>query len=195
MKKFTLYFILLTILTSCLEERPAQPEQNAIIDNLPINDRELLLGPLESALDDLKKSIEQSESYFASSEEWTGENYSGKLDFKLDGSDTVMVHLNMTSVEGKLEEHDWFYDKDGHLYYSEHFFKNPSFGLGQSPNERHYKFYFEEHQVLISSYARMAFDGKAATEDWTPTCLTKEEELFIQGRLGFVRKKLRPKTD
>jgi hypothetical protein len=191
MKSLGFTLVALLSLASCLEERPAQPEQNAIINNLPVNDRELLLGPLEGAFDDLKNNIEQSESYFASSSDWSRNNQSGKLDFKLDGSDTAMSRVRIRNGQVETERHEWCFDENGHLFYSEHFFDTPSFGLNQGATKRHYKFYFEENNVVLSTYARMAFDGNSAPEVWTPVCLTTEEQSFIQGRLNFARRQTR----
>jgi len=155
------------------------------MDNLPIADRDLLLKPLESALDDLREVILQDESYFASSYDFEKDGIEAEVRFKLDGGDTVMVSSACTG-NGIREYHEQFNDEQGKAFYALHRFEYLPAGVDAKASLREYKFYFEDNGAELSVYARMAF-GENKAGEWTPVCLTAEEEQFIRGRLNHIR--------
>ena len=190
MKIFLILAAIAGITTGCLEqgENIEPATQNQILVNLPINDRDLLLAPLESALDDVKAAIATDDSYFEGTADWKEGSVSGLMTFKLDGPDTMMVRIEITGNSNLMERHRWFYDQDRRLFFSEHEITNADFGFEKGPMHRNYKFYFEDNGEKLSTYAKISFDGAPLPEFWTPVCLTPEEENHLQNRLNYCRK-------
>ena len=166
------------------KESEAGAKSEALIDNLPISDRDLLLEPLESALDDLRKGIEDSEVYFASEREINHDGYSGTMRYKLDGADTVMVDFEWSNGTGSTERNRYFFDKKGQLFYSEHKVVDALGLSGVKTSSWELKFYYDG-ETLLSSYGRQGFNEKP-NEEWTPVCLTSEEENFWLSRRALV---------
>jgi hypothetical protein len=189
MKKLFIVAAFAGIITGCLEKgdniEPAP--QNQLLDNLPINDRDLLLAPLESALDDVKAAIQSDDSYFEGAADWNEGNVKGQMTFKLDGPDTIMVQVEILGNANVVERHSWFYDQKHRLFFSGHEITNADFGFEHGPMHRNYKFYFEDNGEKLSTYAKISFDGAPLPEIWTPVCLTREEESHLQGRLNSCR--------
>lgn len=178
---------ILVCILLCAGCEPAEPakEDTRIVDNLPIPDRDLLLEPLESALEDLRESILQDESHFSSSYAVNTGNVSATVRFKLDGADTLMVSVEAGA--GTLREyHEQFFDDGGYVFYSFHRFEQTVQGVDARIPLKEYKFYFEDKGVQLSAYARVASEG-GDTGEWTPVCLTPEEEKFIRGRLDHLK--------
>ncbi|MEZ4720921.1 MAG: hypothetical protein R2813_03485 [Flavobacteriales bacterium] len=188
------FLIVAVIMWGCLDEPQQQkPHQPTILDNLPVNDRDLLLAPLEHAMDDLRANIVADESFFASSVSWRDGHMVGRMEFKLDGPDTMMVRATIIGKTPMEEEHFWFYDKEGQLFFSEHHMRNMEFGYETTPVTRDYKFYFEETGSLLSSYGKVGYNT-TAEEEWAAVCLTEQEEKFLQSRLIFFCQKAQRET-
>lgn len=176
------------LLWGCLDEPNVKPQKKqSILDNLPVNDRDLLLAPLEHSLDDLRKSIDMDESLFHSDLHWRLNHMVGTMEYKLDGPDTVMARVGVIGKTPMEEHHSWYYDNDGRLFYSEHHMLNMDFGYETAPITRDYKFYFEENGSLLSSYGKVGFGRSDGEGQWTPVCLTESEESFVIGRIAKFR--------
>jgi hypothetical protein len=191
MKHKFLLIVIAGTMWGCLENRNPEPErdQPSINENIPLNEREMLMGPIEGALDDLKDVLVNDESFFNPYDEWNDNGIKGSIDSKLDGEDTVMVLLKMSNAVGLKETHQWFYDKDHYSFYSEHLFMNEQSGVEGMQSSKAYKFYFEDKGVLLSVYGKQSF-GEALPETWTPICPTREEEIYLKTRLIYARKAL-----
>lgn len=191
--KYSFYIVVLALLCQgCLENRNSETEEKrpSINENIPLNEREMLMGPIESALDDLKDVLLQDESFFNPYDEWSNNGIKGSINAKLDGKDTVLLILSMANAKGVKEQHEWFYDKEHFVFYSEHQFTNEQIGVDGQHSAKAYKFYFEDKQVLLSVYGKHAFDSRELSESWTPICPTTEEVTYLQSRLRFARKEL-----
>lgn len=173
-------FLLLSLVACQPQEKPPVPA-GSISDNLPITDRDLLLKPLESALDDLREVILRDQSYFASSYTVENGHDRGEVKFKLDGPDTAMISASIQLPLG-AEYHEVFKDEEGKTFFTFHRFEKNEGSVGV-PSVREYKFYYEDSGIPLSVYARMEFDGRPLPETWTPVCLTAEEERYIKGRV------------
>lgn len=184
------FLVLLFSLSSCLDQpkEEEQPVETPIIDNLPINDRDLLLEPLESAYDDLKSAIEVDEGFFMGEDEASQGDVLYKTAYKLYGPDTMMVEVEISGKTNLSERHKWYFNQKGNLFYSFHEITNADFGFEEGPMHRQHKFYFEDNGAQLSAYGRVSFDGAPLPEQWTPVCLTSEEEKHLQGRLRDTRK-------
>lgn len=179
-------------LSGCLEpieqsdgEAASPKEPSPIIDNLPVSDRDLLLAPLESALDDLRKGIDNNPGYFASERPIAVEGFEGVLAFKLDGPDTVMLSMVLTNTDGASEQNAYYFDKSGRLFYSEHSAENYFTAPAVESSTYALKMYHDDGGSLLSSYARWSADAEEV-EDWTPVCLTAAQERFWLSRRRLV---------
>lgn len=173
------------LLCAGCEQAAPPPGENKIVDNLPLSDRDLLLEPLESALEDLRESILRDESFFSSSYSIDTGDISASVHFKLDGADTMMVSAE-ANTGTRREYHEQFFDDRGYVFYSFHKFEHTQQGVDAHIPLKEYRVYYEDKGVQLSVYERLALEGEKAGE-WTPVCLTAEEEKFIHGRLGHLR--------
>lgn len=175
------------ILVACTENQEPV-EKESIVDKLPESNREYLLGPLESAMDDIKSIVDKDEAYFSESDTWNEGDVKGSIFYKLSGNDTALARLEISGKGNLKELHSWYYDKNGNLFYSEHEITNVDYGFEQGPSHRNYKFYFEDNGSLLSAYARTSFDGNPLPEEWTAVRMTNEETTYLNGRLTAARK-------
>jgi hypothetical protein len=152
-------------------------EKESIVRNLPVQDREYLLEPLEAALNDLRDIIEGDPSLFASSYEVHDSTTTGNVRFKLSGADTVLIDASLNKP-GRKERFKRYWDEDGTLFIAELTIQH----LG-SREVRVYRIYFEEGLEKISSYGRVAFDGKPLPEEWVTICPTAEEVDYLLAKL------------
>lgn len=183
-------FFLLATIVGCTEpaEEQKTPEDSSIADKLPTKNRDFYLEPLENAFDDLKAMIDIDESYFSEKDTWTQGDVKASIFYKLNGNDTALAKLEIQGKGNLKEVHSWYYDKDGHLFYSEHEITNVDYGFEQGPSHRNYKLYFEEKGPLLSVYARTSFDGIPLPQEWTPVKITDEETHYLRSRLTAARK-------
>lgn len=168
-------------------ETPPPPSQN-LIENLPIADRDLLLEPLERALDDVRDAIKTDPSIPEQTKLFQAGSVRGEATIKGNDNDTVMFDVQLQDGERK-EQHSWFWDQDQKLFYSAHRFGGILVGVGPdsiSGQTREYRFYYEESGAKLSSYARIAAGGQLLPNVWTPVCLTREEEGLLSDRLSLV---------
>lgn len=177
MKKGWIILVVLVTATACDEEKSIQEEEPTIIRNLPTQDRDFLLEPLEAALDDLRNLAEDNpnvseETYRVDTAGWQGKRTVGTLD-----GDTVRVYLDIQR-SGQREQHWRYWDNDGELYYLETWIQHLD-DQGGVLNQMAYKLYLEEGGRLISSYERRAFDGEDMIGDWRAASFTPEEMNYI----------------
>lgn len=188
----SLLLVLSGIFSACNTPDLPQGDEQAeseILQNLPISDRDLLLEPLERALDDLCDVIRLDESTFASSAEVTENGQKAVMSYKIDGKDTIYLRAELSSAYGS-ERHEWFAYEDGQVFFAHHTFDNPSFGATEAASHREYKFYYEDNGAQLSAYARVALDGGSVPDIWTPVCLTREEERALAARQRLIHRYL-----
>jgi len=154
---------------------PQKHEQ--IIRNLPTEDRQFLLKPLEASMDDIREIIENDQTLFESDYDVDTNGIMGNVRFKLSGRDTSMIY-GVLRLAHRTEDHQLFWDDKGELFLAETEveWKNPSNGV---EDKRAYKLYFEEGKELISSYGKVSFDGKPYAASWVSIQPTKEEIEFV----------------
>lgn len=168
------------------EKTATQNQPGDLRENLPIADRDLLLEPLESALDDVREVVMMDESNVDQVSLSSAEGAQGTLKYKLEGTDTVLFIADLQ--QGALQEHhEWFRDHAGNIFFSAHRFDHLNAAVGQEAHTREYKFYFEDNGSKLSTYARMSYDNEPLPTVWTPVCLTREEELFLEQRTAYIR--------
>lgn len=177
MRVLVLWFIA-AFAISCEPKGHGIPQkQEKITRNLPTQDREFLLKPLEASMEDIRHIIENDQSLFESSYDFDSNGVSGNVRFKLSGRDTLMIVA--TLIDGmKRETHQRFWDGRGELFILE----SETTWLSanhETQEKRAYKFYFEEGYSLISSYGKAAFDGADYSSSWSSIQLTAEEFRYI----------------
>lgn len=186
-------FLLIIAFLGCAESEQPAPQAADLIENLPIADRDLLLEPLESALDDVREAIKTDPSIPEQVQSIEFGSAKGEVTLKINGSDTVMFEARLRDGE-RSEEHIWFWDQGQKLFYSSHRFDGAQIGVGPdniSKQTREYRFYYEESGAKLSSYSRIATGKKALPEVWTPVCLTREEESLLSERLSLLNRRLK----
>ncbi|GAB5540033.1 MAG: hypothetical protein Salg2KO_21360 [Salibacteraceae bacterium] len=178
---------LMVLFTGCLEKKTEEkPPEESFIQSMPIKDRDLLLEPLEGVLDDLKTSIENDPSLFASDRDISVNGVSGKLAYRLNGKDTSMLAITLGTASDLRESHAWYFDKAGGCFYSEHEIAHIEFGVDKGLNHRQYRFYFDENGSKLSSYARISFNGEPLPERWSAVKLTPQEERYLRTKKTHV---------
>jgi len=177
MKKLMLVFVVLIGLSACDEEPQKAQKEEAIIRNLPQQDRDFLLEPLEAALDDLRALADENEalseeSYGVDTLGWRGKKIVGLSD-----SDTVRLYLEIAQAQ-KREFHWRYWDDESELYYMESTIQylNPDGSIG---DQMAYRLYLEEGGVLISSYGRKAFAGSELPDAWRAAEFSPEELNYL----------------
>ncbi|GEM_PF-3836728 len=175
------------LLLSCGQnpEQETASKPDGLRDRIPETERELLLIPLESALDDLRASVESNEIAFSSSEEMTSGDVTATFEFKLDGKDTIMLRASLKQ-NGDTEEHEWFFDQQKRLFYSHHEFMSANGGISLGQVHEAFKFYYEENGNTLSSYGKYSNEG-TLPEQWTPVCLSAGKEGMLRGRMNAIR--------
>lgn len=182
------YFILFgaMLLVACNEEaameqmRPTQKE--SIVRSLPTQDRQFLLQPLESALDDLREITDNNpglETTEVSSEEGTG---ALTLSVTRDGEDTAKIEASIIGPHSQ-ERHLYYFDRAGEMYLLESKLIRLD-GQGNRLEARAYRIYYEENLVQLSAYGKAAFGGMKLPEHWVTICPTQEEEAYLLSRIG-----------
>lgn len=175
MKK--LVFACLILLAACGEQasmedlRPRQEEQ--IIRNLPTTDREFLLQPLETALDDLRQVIENDPGL----EEMVETADNRTLMLRMSGEDTAMMVLKL-DLGYSMEKHLRFWDDDGELFMIETTIKRFD-EQGNDVEKRAYRIYLEEGNVQLSAYGKVAFGDEPLPQNWVNNCPTQEELNYL----------------
>ena len=165
-------------LASCEPQGNGIPvKHEKIIRNLPTQDREYLLKPLEASMDDIRAIIENDQSLFESDYDVDTNGINGNVRFKLSGRDTSMIYA-VLQLAHRTEVHQRFWDDKGELFLAETevVWKNPNTG---EEDKRAYKLYFEEGKELISSYGKVSFNGKPYSSSWVSIQPTKEEIGFV----------------
>lgn len=172
--EFSVALCLVLFLGSCEPQGNGIPmKHEKITRNLPTQDREYLLKPLEASMDDIRSIIENDQSLFESDYDVDTNGITGNVRFKLSGRDTVMIIARLN--EGlKQEVHKRFWDDQGHLFLLESEIKWSSID-GQIMEKRAYKLYFEEQYSLISSYGKTAFNEADYPASWSSVQMTPEE--------------------
>ena len=176
--KFSAVLCLALILCSCEPQGNGIPvKHEKIIRNLPTQDREYLLKPLEASMDDIRSIIENDQSLFESDYDVDTNGIKGNVRFKLSGRDTTMLHA-VISRSNRTEIHHRFWDDKGDLFLAETevIWLNSE---GMETDKRTYKLYFEEEKELISSYGKVSFNGKPYQSSWVSIQPTKEEVGFV----------------
>lgn len=178
MKKTLIIFFITLSVMGCEEEAAKQKEEApSIIRNLPTQDRDFLLEPLEGALDDLRALADNDPSITEEVDQidtigWKGQRVLGKS-----AEDTVRIYLDVER-SGQRERHWRYWDDDGELYYLETWiqYRNQD---GRPQDQVAYKLYLEEGGVLISSYERRSYNGESLSESWRSSSFTPEEMNYI----------------
>ncbi|MDB4105017.1 hypothetical protein N9545_05770 [Salibacteraceae bacterium] len=187
MKNYSIgIFVLVSIsLVSCEPMGNGVPQkQKQIIRNLPTEDRQYLLEPLEASLDDVRSIIENNQSLFESDYDIDSNGIKGNVRFKLSGRDTSLIYAFL-SDGFRRETHQRFLDDKGELFFdeSEVLWLNQE---GDVVDKRAYKLYFEEGKELISSYGKVVFNERDYPSNWVTIQPTKEEVKFVL-RIGGIR--------
>ena len=151
--------------------RPKQEEQ--IIRNLPTTDREFLLQPLETALDDLRKVIENDPGLDDVEESEGGRT----LLLRMSGTDTAMLELQLDLGHAK-EKHLRFWDDDGELFMMESTIKRYDQN-GDAVEKRAYRVYLEEGNAQLSAYGRVSYGDNTLPRNWVNVCPTEEELAYL----------------
>ncbi|NQV51584.1 MAG: hypothetical protein HQ500_00285 [Flavobacteriales bacterium] len=179
-----LTFSVLALLTSCNEDasmeemRPKQ--EQSIVRNLPTQDRQYLLEPLEAALDDLREVVEYNPSFETVEETTHEEGKKVVSTYRLNGEDTVMVEHEMERPLLR-ERHQHYYDERGAIFLLEA--KIVHLAADGAPIEKRvYRIYYEEGPVQLSAYGKVAYGENALPKDWVTICPTKEEETYLLSR-------------
>jgi hypothetical protein len=177
MKKLWMLIVALAVLTACEEEKKPAAQESGIIRNLPTQDRDFLLEPLEAALDDLRKLADDNdalteETYAIDTLGWKGKKVLGLYE-----EDTVRLYIEIQQPQ-KREYHWRYWDDESELYYMESTIQylNPDGGVN---DQVAYRLYLEEGGVLISSYGRKAFGGGDLPEAWRATEFSPEELTYL----------------
>ncbi|GAB4383703.1 MAG: hypothetical protein Kow0075_15840 [Salibacteraceae bacterium] len=182
MNKCTIALMIAVVLFGCRQNN--QDQHPPIIEKIPLSDRDLLLEPLESSIDDVVEAIKADGSYFRSG----GDFDQGSMSFALSGPDTVMIELSFNPGEGYSEEHGWYYGKRSELIFSRHKITWQHGAEYCFPVVEEYKFYYEGYpENLLSSYARVTTVAGEEPAEWTPVCLTAERERLLVQRIDFFR--------
>ena len=186
--RWSVFFCLsLSMTMACSEPRPSVPKQQNILLNLPVNDRDLLLQPLERALDDLRSNIEANSAFSSASVITVWNGIDAVIECKYDGEDTLLLRAVLKHNDD-VEKHEWFFDEQGFPFYSFHELRSSETGvIGEEAHEA-YCFYFEKGQQL-SAYGKFS-QGDKLPEQWTPVCLPGAREEVLQGRKHLIRKLL-----
>lgn len=101
---------------SCEPQGNGIPQkQEKITRNLPTQDREFLLKPLEASMDDIRHIIENDQSLFESSYDFDSNGVSGNVRFKLSGRDTFLMYVTLSKIS-RMEKHQHFWDNKGELF-------------------------------------------------------------------------------
>lgn len=169
---------------SCSENAPEKRQPN-VTDNLPIADRDLLLAPLEGALDDLRENIQNNGSGFLSKQDATRGDLKASLVFRLSGKDTLMLVATLERG-GNHEKHSWFFDEQKRLFISEHELLTANAGLKGEISHEAFRFYYEENGSKLSSYGKYS-QAKQLPDVWTPVCLSIGKEEMLRGRMRTIR--------
>ena len=176
-----LMFLLSIMMIACdesasVEELKARKPEG-ILRNLPTQDREYLLEPLEGAFDDLREVAEYDPSLFESKYSIDTNGYEGEVRFKLRGSDTALIDARIRTANTK-EHHQQYWDDEGHLFLLESTIHYVDVN-GSKTSSRAYRLYFEEGLQRLSAYGKVSFDGDPLPDDWVTICPTREEQQFL----------------
>jgi hypothetical protein len=165
MRLFRYLFVLAFLLTvACTEDAVVSNDEETIIRNLPVQDRDFLLEPLEGALDDLRALAESDPRYETQTIRIDTLGWSGQKKIRSNNGDTAMIVLEIHQST-KREQHWRYWDENKELYYLESIITYLD-SIGQPMDQFAYKAYFEEGQVLISAYSRTAFAGEKLKGPW-----------------------------
>lgn len=165
-------------LVACDEPKDEMPKRESIIRNLPTNDRAFLLEPLEAAWDDLREITDHDPGLFESSRDIDSAGFHGNLAFKLNGADTVFVHLRIAG-DFMTESLSAYWNDEGHLFLLE---ARISYGQPRVGHQRAYRLYFDEYNALLSAYGKASFDGKTLPNEWRTICPTEDELDYLINR-------------
>lgn len=180
MKRLGLLLIPLLGLFACNADPEAaigKQQKQAIIRNLPTQDRAYLLEPLEAALDDIRDIVDNDPGLFESNRAIDTLGWKGELNFRLNGADTVKVDLKIES-DTKRERHWRYWDENGELFFMESTIKYLD-DEGNPTDQRAYRLYFEENQAMISAYGRNSFLGKPLPNEWRTITPSPEELNYL----------------
>ena len=177
MRKWWIILLVLVIATACDEEKQAKEDEPSILRNLPEQDRDFLLEPLEAALDDLRKLADENDALTEEKHVVDTLGWKGKKVVGLDEGDTARLYLDIKQAQ-KREQHWRYWDKEGELYYMESTIQylNPD---GSTGDQVAYKLYLEEGGVLISSYGRKAFGVEELPDVWRAAEYSPEELTYL----------------
>lgn len=160
---YSLFFLGLVVF-ACGEETTDSNEQQTIIRNLPVQDRDFLLEPLEGALDDLRSIAETDPRYETKTIRVDTLGWKGLKKIRHNNNDTAMLDLQISQAT-KQERHLRYWDENHELYYLESTLIYLD-SKGETMDQFAFKAYFEEGQVLISAYSRSAFAGEKLKGPW-----------------------------
>ncbi|MEQ9186928.1 MAG: hypothetical protein RLP15_04280 [Cryomorphaceae bacterium] len=188
------YFLLSAsmMLVACSDEgsmeqmKPTQKE--SIVRSLPTQDRQFLLQPLESALDDVREITDNNPGL----ETTVGSRKEGEksLTFSItrDGQDTAKIEASISASHSQ-ERHLYYFDRAGEIYLLESKLIRLD-DQGNRAEARAYRIYYEENLVQLSAYGKAAFDGMKLPEHWVTICPTQEEEAYL---LNWLDKLVAPR--
>lgn len=174
-------FVIGFALLGCNEEASVDHmkanEPDAIIRNLPTKDREFLLQPLEAALDDLREIAEYDPSLETVEEAFSGPGRAGTYTLRKNGQDTAMMVLEIETTSSR-EKHARYFDDQGDVFLLESTIVRLD-NTGEPVEKRAYRIYFEEEEVQLSAYGKVACGDHPLSKNWVMICPTAEELEFL----------------
>lgn len=191
MRQLATFLVCSFILLSACQQAPQDDQTaktNTISERLPIQDRDILLEPLERSMDDLVENIKKDPTFFHSNRKVEKEGMTAKSEFKLNGSDTVMYKVELSDSNNR-EVHEWYFNKKGHLIISQHEIINRNVGVLDEIRAEAYKFYYEDDGSLLSSYGRFSASEELPNE-WKTVEITDDQEMLYKQRVREARKLL-----
>ena len=176
----------LMLMLACSEQQINPEPQSIIRDNLPIADRDLLLSPLETSMDDLAEiTLEDPNLVILHDQLEKGQNQLS-VNIYLSGPDTQAIVAELSSSQNSKERHEHFYNRQHKVFKSIHRFINAA-AIEPESKFREFKFYFEDSGAQLSAYSKVNFNDTKAPDVWTPVCLTREEESFLAHRVRSLQ--------
>ena len=169
-----------------IQSVPEKKEKKSLKERLETRDGDFLMRPLEESWDNLAEATLYDPRLSDTTYNLETEHYSGKAQVKAQNGRTVYLKLNLNS-ETATENHEWFSDRDGNLFKSQHEFIYHHYGVDESSSRQEFKFYFDDDGSMVSSYSKKSFIDQKHPSKWTAHELTPNELTFIWSRKQFLK--------
>lgn len=192
-KPFALLLFAVISFVSCEEKETnvsSEPATQAVEDKtlkerLPRENRKAFLDPIESSYDAISSLADDNIMLSKDTTEIRIGEASGFAIVYSDERNVAKKELFLSN-ESVKEKHAWYYDNEQHVIKSTHVFKGLTFSADGSTVDQKIQFYYEDDGVMLSSYQKLAMEGRSFPEKWRQHTFDPQQLSLVWGRMTVV---------